>query len=146
MVSISVETKGLSKRLQRIVDGMEFSVPMRNIAKYVKWESEENITRQGFFYGAFKPLKESTRRARSRHGYPSARPILIASGKLLRSFEKKSNNNTARVWNTTSYAKYHQTGTANMPKRQIFGLSKNMMKAIRLEFSKFFKKLIGNNY
>lgn len=74
-------------------------------------------------HGRWKELSEpyATRKAKK---YPGA-PILVASGKMKRSLLSESNTGemtprTLLYGSNIKYARYHQTGTKDMPARRIF--------------------------
>lgn len=67
----------------------------------------------------WQPLKESTKRRKK----INADKILTHKGLMRRSLETEVNQNSFRIWFTSPYARYHQTGTRKMSQRRILGFT-----------------------
>ena len=138
-----IDVARISRRFQKLANSANgFAEPLRDGAELVVKESTRNFDTEGFLYGsAWTPLSQSTRRQRASRGYNPSRPILYRTGELKRGTRiGLVTNKEAVIENPVGYAKYHQFGTVNMPKRKVLGFSKNVIKAVGLVFANYIKK------
>lgn len=144
MISVTIQPNSLN-RITKMFGAVskkmgKLSIPLRDSANVLRYESVQNIDTQGFIYGTFAPLAESTRRQRAMLGFPPARPILVRTGKLRSGFKVGRVSNTrAEMVNPVKYAKYHQSGTSRMPKRTIMGVSQKSAAAIKQIFVNYLR-------
>lgn len=81
---------------------------------------------QGAIYGGWAPLSPRYSAWKLIHIGP--RPIMVSSGDLLASLSgvpmgvSDIDSHSARFGTNVRYARYHQSGTRKMPRRQIVGL------------------------
>jgi len=82
-----------------------------------------NFSGNGFLVGGWDPLDPETAAWKAKHGYPLA--PLVGNGNLMRSLLSMAGPandigaQSASFGTTVDYAKFHQTGTRYMPKREI---------------------------
>ncbi|MBF0804964.1 MULTISPECIES: phage virion morphogenesis protein [unclassified Neisseria] len=81
------------------------------------------------------PLKLTTLYAKTGKNGKTRGSILVDRGDLLKSITSHATESMAEVGTDRVYARYLQTGTADMPAREIFGLSGQDRSDIRAELA-----------
>lgn len=134
--------------MHKLISALKFNKAIDDSLDILKKEAELNFDQQGRIYskrGSWQPLAASTRIQRAKAGYGAARPILVRSGKLKRSFRKvRATGNKGSLKNTADYAIYHQDpkSGSKIPKREIIGTSDKSRGAIQRVFSNYIAKEI----
>lgn len=164
--SVTFNNKDLTrigKKLDKI-GKMDFTKPLKKSSNILTQEIRANFSQQGRIYqgnpasgikgtedtvrrSAWKPLAQSTRSQRSRLGFGAARPILVRTGKLMKSFRVTRLNSKEMIINSSAeYAIYHQgdpTKTRKrLPQRKLAGFSNKSKRAILLTFANHIKGII----
>ena len=124
-VDIEVRIEKVQNLIADIQDRITDAKPVFRWAHQVlKKTFAENFTSQGLPVGGWSPLdaEYASWKARELPG----RPTLVRSGELFKSLSELSdpsvnqiNKLSATFGTGVKYAPFHQTGTPNMPKRQI---------------------------
>ena len=159
-VELELNTNKIFDKIKKIIDSTNYNKPMKEGAKLLKQEAEDNFRQQGALYqgGGFTrssgrattrskswaPLAQSTKKDRVRKGYNASRPILERSGNLRNGFKARSTSKEASVTNTVSYAKYHNSDKPRkkIPQRKILGSTRKSRRAINLLVSNHIKSEI----
>lgn len=101
------------------------------MARPIDWVLRKNVERhfrgEGTHKGAWRALSKATQIDRARQGYPPKHPMLVRSGELKRSLISRGHprhilDATRRFiefGSKTGFSSYHQTGTPNMPAREM---------------------------
>jgi phage gpG-like protein len=128
-MQIHVEIKGAKEvrdRLKRTADGVtDLREPLSEGAKYlVKYYSGQAFVSQGGVFGARWPRLSPAYEARKLKKW-GARPTLVASGRMQRSFDYEAHPMQAEVTNTADQFKYHQSSAPRrvIPRRQMMGVN-----------------------
>jgi hypothetical protein len=112
----------------------DLTEPMKDSADLVLQTNEETFSREG---PGWAHLARSTVLQRERLGYPGEHPILVRSGRLMRSLTQKGAEGNIYEYGTQhmragsvlkvpggwNLAMLHQEGTDRMPARRILGLN-----------------------
>ncbi|QNK82596.1 hypothetical protein [Nakamurella sp. PAMC28650] len=96
----------------------DFTIPLRAAAELMQKTFQLNFDSRGDMFGGWSPRTRS---------YPW--PLLEKTGAMRKAFFTRIEGNTAVLGNSTSYFKYHQLGTRNMPQRLMMKLD-NERKAL----------------
>ena len=95
---------------------------------------------------AWPPLKPSYLAQKRAQGFST--DTLVKTGKMKRAFRSMFDPNSARVWNTARYFKYHQSNKArrgNLPRRVMMKISNDQKETVVRIFHKHFIKKIKLN-
>jgi phage gpG-like protein len=138
IIQIKATTDKGMRRLEKMRSKMNNLKPaMEGFKTDVIRMVKDNIGQQGFYFGTFRPLAPSTVRQRG-----SKRPILIRSGRMVRSFTGKADKNSMTLQNKTEYAKYHQSGTRKMPQRKLIEVNDRVSALMKTHIIKYFQDLL----
>lgn len=150
MIRLKITKNTVTPRLEKIIKNVsDLTVPFKSAGQLVVRHAEENFDRQGFYFGGWKPLADSTKKQRKRMGYGASRPILIRTGKLMRGFEIRNlTKDGVTIGNYAEskgvrYGVFHQYGTPKMPKRVILAIDQKAFEGIRRIFGNYFKDAIN---
>lgn len=120
----------------------------RDLNEYLSDRIEEQFNTEGGFSGGWAPLNPEYAAWKARR-YPGA-PILVATGKLKRSYRKggrghvfQSTRDKMRWGSSVPYGVFHQQGTQNMPARPILTFDAGDESAILLQANKFIAESIA---
>ena len=114
-VEIKVDTSGIDRMLSDISSAIERAKQqaLKAIGAEVKSQAERSFRHPQYRASPWAPRKESKR--------DDGHPLLIKSGALRQSIGSKiEGTDTVVVGTDRKYARYHQTGTKNMPARPVF--------------------------
>ncbi len=124
-VRVKIDIDDVIDKLDDVRDRMEDFRPLFLYAKErLQLANAENFTANGLPSGGWRPLSPRTHAWKVVH-YPGA-PAMINTGTLFRSLVDLNSSGAnviekqrATYGTDVKYAKFHQYGTINMPKRQI---------------------------
>jgi phage gpG-like protein len=110
------------------------SSEMDHIGKYVVTYFETAVFEsEGAAIGEhWSPLKADTQKEKNKK-YPG-RGILERTGKLRYGFQLETSATMAKITNPVPYAKYHMTGTRNMPARVFMNINSELEADIYVKF------------
>lgn len=123
-MKITVNSNNAVNKTRRLINGLDFRKPLDEGADLKLKEIQMNFDQQGRLYGGWEKLKDSTKRQRARLGYGPSRPILVRTGRLLKSFRKQVHKGYFVIKSTAGYAKYHQQNGRKgkvIPERKLAG-------------------------
>ena len=67
--------------------------------------------------------------------------LLNKTGKLKNSFKTKIFNNSVQIFTDVEYAKYHNEGTEDIPRRQFLGDNNELKEVIKKEIDNYLKEI-----
>ena len=140
------------KSLSRVLIGLgaslsDFRQPFNSSAEYLKRTfSKDVFSTQGRAIGErWKRLSPATVAEKARLGYFSG--PLIRTGRMQNSFQSIVQTDQAVVYNTTEYAKYHQSKqgrSGRLPRRAMMGLGDNQKFTIVRYFQEYVQQSMRN--
>lgn len=143
----TVNSKNVINGLTRLIKNLEFTKPLKDTKKLIDQQTQRNFDTQGYTLGrAWTPLAVSTREQRAREGYGPARPILVRSGGLRRSFNGDIKSNTLIYKSNSKIFPYHQLGTRKMRQRKMLDVTEKLRMAIGKTFGNFIADIIRKYY
>lgn len=105
-------------------------------------EFDSNFPTEGKRLGSpWQQLAASTLREKQRLGYGS-KGILERTGRMRQNFQKEVRELYVRVFNPTTYFKYHQIGGATLPQRKMISATENIKGKIFEIFNLFIRNAI----
>ena len=123
MLHYEAQTERVKRNLVRIRRGLDDFRPFFDTSGREILQSELERVFRSRGYGEWASLSASTLRDKTRRGYPA--DPLVATGSLRRSVTALDGLRRTRFTLSMSYqvpyARFHETGTARMPARPIFG-------------------------
>ena len=135
----------LLRKLQMVSSGIkDFSDPFRQTAEYLADTFEKTFDVQGRNIGViWPPLAASTIRQKAKNA-PGA-PMLVRTGAMRASFQKVYATDYARVWNSATYFKYHQSKQprTKIPRRQMMNLAEEQKQTIVKFFHTYVQKIMS---
>jgi len=146
-VDISWEIEGVkefNRTLENITtDLKDFSEPLDECADNLLKSFETNYAAQGGLFGGWSPLARSTIERKIQKGW--SLNILEATGKMRKNFEKEVTKDYARLFNPTSYFKYHQSrgSRTKLPRRVMMMIDKKRKDKIIESFRNFILRVTG---
>jgi phage gpG-like protein len=123
----------MARQLARYIDRVDDLRPaLHRIARNLAAHNAENFDTEGVtgVYGRWAPLSPKYRAWKEKH-YPG-KPILVRTGALRRELTgsplgiEDVTTRSIRMGTNVPYARYHQTGTHRMPRRQPVSLNEQM--------------------
>lgn len=118
-LSFEIDGKVVHRRLEVASDQFKtLKEPMDDIGRTLLKTFDTNFASRGGEYGGWKPRKpqySGTRRI-------DTWPLMERTGRLRRGFRQDTGNFSVRLYNPTPYFRYHQLGTARLPKRVMMSL------------------------
>lgn len=139
--------KALLDRLKKIDLGLEnMSQPFKTAGTMLtKFFSSVPFASQGSVYGTRWPALSSQYARRKTEMWGGGRPILVASGKLMKSFKFTSSKDLLRIYNETGdLFAWHQLGMGNNPQRIMMLLDDQRKKVVTDPVEEHIRKLVEN--
>jgi phage gpG-like protein len=117
LIRVEVDARTALERFGRAAEASKNHLtPNRQLATQLTAWTFRNFQSGGSMQTpSWRPLKESTLKAKRKRGY-SSQP-LIRTGHLRQSFRPFYDNNQAGTGSEVPYSQYHETGTDTLPQR-----------------------------
>lgn len=144
MIGIQANIEG-EKKINALLENINVKLndlkePISESIDYMEDQVQENFKSEGGkITNKWQALNPAYAEAKKkRYGN---KPILEATGKMKNSFKKLSTSTYGRIWNSTSYFKYHQSNKSRskLPRRPML----NIKRANQTEIYKIFNKYIN---
>lgn len=143
-MTFKFEDATAKKILTNLAKGFtDFKPALEQAEKYQLRQVPSQFETEGdHITGRWAALKKRTIQQRVAAGFGPG-PILTRTGKLKRSFGRKSlDKNKLEITSRNNYYPYHQLGTRKMPQRQILGHSDRMISDVVEIMAAYIKKLL----
>lgn len=141
MIRMSFSSRELKKKTKKFIKSIDnFSDPLSKFGGDYLKQIEKNFDQGGRLFGLWKPLADKTKKDRKRKGFKPARPILIRTGELLKSFGFQVKKKELKVFSDDPKAVYHQFGTKKMPQRKVIDITDRLLKSLEVRVGNFLEK------
>ena len=143
-MSLTVDDKKAKKMIEGVIKGIKDPTPaLKQIEKYQFKQIDEAFKTAGKnIAGTWKKLSPNYLKSKIRSGFLT--PILVRTGDMRKSnVRKKLNRKGLEIKNKKDYFKDHQVG-GKLPRRQVYGHSKAMIKKALKIFQDYLIKLAKN--
>lgn len=148
MISVTIDVVGVkqtTEKLNKIINAFSDWTPeLKSVGEFLKgFYSIAGFASEGSIFGARWAALNPQYEYWKRLNYPG-RGILVKGGDMQQGFRYNVVGNSMELTNIAGYAKYHQSGTSKMPKRQIAHVDDPRQKEIVNIFKQGIIKKIQN--
>lgn len=117
VIEVKVKAGDILARIKRAQEALsDLSQANRDASIAIYSWVMRNFDSDGGNVGGWAPLSPKYAARKQRRGLTK---MLVVTGDMRRGFAYESNDTTARVYNLTPYARYHEEGTSRMPQRRL---------------------------